>query len=89
MLPDAPSTRSGKLSKVHLKYARRYTLLDQMPPGRAPQSQGTESLPISLRASGILLNNFGLIWVIPPSAQKYSAFLPPNTNRVDRHCGVQ
>jgi hypothetical protein len=39
-----------------------------------------------LRANGILLNNFWLIWVILPSAQKYSAFPHPNANRVDRHC---
>ena len=81
MPADASPERSARLSKNHPRYARTYTLLDQVLPGRVPSSPGTpppsERLPVSLRANGILLNNFRLIWVIQPPAQKYSAFPPP------------
>jgi hypothetical protein len=74
----APELPAG-LSKGHPNYARTYTLLTKYYLGvlfvsrHAPPS---ERLPVSLRANGILLNNFRPIWVIQPSAQKYSAFLP-------------
>jgi hypothetical protein len=35
-----------------------------------------------MRTNGDLLNNFRLIWVIQPSAQKYSAFHHPQISGV-------
>jgi hypothetical protein len=44
---------------------------------RFPARPAFRRFPISLRASGDLLNNFRLIWVIQPPEQKYSAFPHP------------
>ena len=88
MPADASPERSARLSKNHPRYARTYTLLDHVLPGCVPPSPGTpppsERLPVSLRANGILLNNFRLIWVIQPPTQKYSAFPPPQISGFPR-----
>ena len=42
-----------------------------------PAHPAFRRLPVSLRANGILLNNFRPIWVIQSPAQKYSAFPHP------------
>jgi hypothetical protein len=89
MLADAAVERSGRLSKGHLKYPHTYTLLDQVRLvhcltkydlatwHRLPARPALQRLPLSLRINGVLLNNFRLIWVIQPPAQKYSASHPP------------
>ncbi len=78
MPADAAPERSARLSKGHPKYARTYTLLDELLPERVHfRAPPSERLPVSLHANGNLLNNFRLIWVIQPPAQKYSAFHRP------------
>ena len=81
MPAEAAPERSALLSKGHPKYARTYTLLDELLPGRVPSFPGhappSERLPVSLHTNGNLLNNFRLIWVIQPPAQKYSAWHRP------------
>jgi hypothetical protein len=41
MPADAAAERSALLSKGHPKYARTYTLLDELLPGRVPSFPGT------------------------------------------------
>jgi hypothetical protein len=79
MPADAAPERPALLSKGHPNYARKSTLLDEYYLAvrlRLPHAPPFERLPVSLRTNGNLLNNFRLIWVIPRSAQKYSAFHP-------------
>ena len=59
---------------VHTPCLTNYYLAVCLVSRHAPPS---ERLPISLRANGNLLNNFRLIWVIQPPAQKYFAFPHP------------
>jgi len=82
MLADAAPARSARLSKGHLNthihapYLTKYYLAAWH---RFPARPALERPLISLRANGNLLNNFRLIWVIQPPAQKYSAFPHPQS----------
>ena len=55
---------------------------------RLPARPPSKGSSISLRANGILLNNFRLIWVIQPPAQKYSAFHPTPNQWLFPRCPV-
>jgi len=91
MLADAVPARSARLSKAHLKHPHTYTLLNNNYPAawhRLPARPTLERLLISLRANGDLLNNFRLIWVIQPPAQKYSTFPHPQISGFFPRCPV-
>jgi hypothetical protein len=79
MLADAAPARSARLSKGHLKHPHTYALLNKhylIAWHRIPARPALERLLISLRANGVLVNNFRPIWVIQSPTQKYSAFHP-------------
>src|SRR5207245_4194900 len=83
---DAVLERSARLSKDHLKHAHIRDLTGQRTTWTCVLAfrPARGRLPISLRANGDLLNNFRLIWVIQPPAQKYSAFLHPQISGLFR-----